>query len=327
MYKIIEACSILFNMILSITCVSLSCIYLTQFHSILDYLKEINVLNSQLFIYYPFFYVCCEIASFLLDLVRLFGTAQVAKLFHYENKQKRLIERKITRTDDFLISQAQNNKTMHIILNLKLRNKMRKKFKQLFTHLIWIEILINIYFMVFVIANKISAASYLKLSLLNEFTLDSTKLIQANSMFECCQISDSSNSTQLVCLNNQEELDCLHDNIDFYLNMIVTLFFSTSLFKLIVQVVFIVNLKVILIDDFIMKHMSREENLSKQYETFQAYLFTQSVQERIEYNAKEMANNLEKLKGQRTSSKRKKTTEKGDFFFIFISVILNILCS
>jgi hypothetical protein len=40
-----------------------------------------------------------------------------------------------------------------------------------------------------------------------------------------------------------------------------------------------------------------------------------------------MANNLEKLKGQRTSSKRKKTTEKGDFFFIFISVILNILCS
>lgn len=301
-YKLVEHSTIFFNISLSLACVTLSCVYLVKFYSILNYLKEIQVLASALFVYYPFFYLCCEIGSLLLDLIRLFGTFQVLKLFRYETKQNHLIERKITRTDDFLINQTQNNKTMHTILNLKLRNKMRKKFKQLFSHLIWIEILVNIYFLLFVILNKIVTATYLKTNLINK--LESDPIINYSSnitMFECCQQDEiDSNLTHLICYDDPEQIRCLKSNIDYYINLIISLFYSTAIFKLLIQLIFSVNLKVMLINDFINKNLNREEMLNKKYETCQVYLFTKSVQERIEHNARELAANLEKIKNEKS---------------------------
>lgn len=306
-YKLIETLAIFLNMILSLSCLSLSCFYLNKFNSILKYLKEISLLKSHLAVYYPFFYIFCEIGSFSLDLIRLFGTFQIMKLFRYETKQKYLIERKITRTDDFLINQAQNNKTMHVILNLKLRNKMRKKFKLLFPHLIWIEIMVNIYFVVFVILNKIVTASYLRWNLLVKFETESINYSNS-TLFDCCQLDEYSNETQIMCLNSSDQISCVQSNVDYYLNLIVAIFYSTGIFKLIVQIVFVANLKIMLINDFINKHLNREEILNKKYENCQIYLFTKSVQERIEQNAKELAANLEKFRNEKTSKAKKKDT-------------------
>jgi hypothetical protein len=314
-YKIIEGCCLFLNMILSLACVSLSVIYFSKFNSIFNFLNEKNQLALSFLVYYPYFYICFEVVSFVVDIGRFIGDIHIFKLFRYENKQKNLIERKIIRTDDFLINQSQNNKTMHIILNLKLRNKMRKKFKILIRYLIWIEIVVYSYFFFIVFLNKISTATYFKLSIMPkiECSIDSLS-IQNINLFDCCNmIQKTENLTLLMdCVNYDDWSDCVRTSIDYYLNLLIALFYSTSVFKFILQSIFIINLKFVLINNFVDKHSSKEENLNFRYEKCQVYLFSKSVQERIDHNAKELAANLEKFKNEKTTLKKKKDSIKGN---------------
>ena len=66
--------------------------------------------------------------------------------------------------------------TIKAIGNLRQRVNVKTELKKMFRSLIRLEVLINLYFCLFVIAPKILAASYLQINLISKFNSYKQKL-------------------------------------------------------------------------------------------------------------------------------------------------------
>lgn len=103
-----------------------------------------------------------------------------------------------------------------------------------------------------------------------------------------------------ACETSLENSQCVWDNVVFYLQHIVILFFLSASLKFFVQIWLAANLKLNLIDKLVQKRYVEEINLKRKYDKSRSASFGINVQARIEENEQLMARRLQMLDKKRS---------------------------
>lgn len=169
LYKIIELIGIILLITLSLATLILSILFFRKYQLVFRYLNQNNFLSFSLFAKVHWFYLASESVATFIDLIRVFVTIKIFRIFTQEKRDRKIIENRSKRTDDYLLIYSENSITIKTINNLKCRVDLKTSLKKILKLLMKIEFFINLYYCLFLILPKILVGSYIQINLMQHF--------------------------------------------------------------------------------------------------------------------------------------------------------------
>ncbi|CAF0823661.1 unnamed protein product [Brachionus calyciflorus] len=259
-YYKIETITYLFGIVCSILFLSICLIipYITNFIYLIKFIENWTLFQ------YPLIYLVIEFSSLLLDLIKLVSIKVILSIFRYETPLK-------AEEDDGSV-------LYETINNLNLRCLIREKFKIVEPLLFKLEILINSYYLLFIIIVKYSLAIYLSINLVHIVHLKENEQM---TLF-CNQ------TTKLY--DSYECLTYIQGSIKKFLIYFIIFLYVTSSLKLLTQTILVVNFKYFLSFCLIKKLYEEDSNFRNEYEECKNRIFLSDLNEKMEKSQEYFAN-------------------------------------
>lgn len=215
-----------------------------------DFYQLMQLILNPLF-QHPYLYLMVEILSIILDTARLLSTKYIWELLKLNIKSD-------IQDDGTAISDA--------IQKLKIRCNIRQKFKEIYSLLLYLNVFVFIYYILFVVVIKYSVAIYLN--------------IKYQSLIE---IGNSSHFCGKPGLNETSScFESVRNNVKMFLIYFLIFLYITASVKMLVQSFSILNFKNVLGFYLIEKYCEIDLNLWEEYDRNKGKLFMNDINERIE---------------------------------------------
>ena len=170
MYKAIEFLGILSSISLSVLSLVLSVLFFQNYRIAFGYIDEIGLMKYYISRKLPLVYAILESGGLAFDFIRAIVSINIFWLFANEQSNKKGTEQNMDKTILYFMDvPEETQKNFKLIENLKMRNDLKIQLKKMFNSMIRLEVVINLYHCIFVIAPKILTASYLQYNVVNEF--------------------------------------------------------------------------------------------------------------------------------------------------------------
>lgn len=287
-YTLIELLAYTFGFIVTLASLA-TCVWFYMYSDlptlveILIELKQEKLLEIEyILVYAPIIYLAIEIGAFVLDLFKQIVIFRVLGLVRL-SKQPDL-------DSDEEYSDDSINST---IGKLKLRCFIRNKLSSLLSCLSKLEIIINSYFLLFVIAAKFVLAGFLSFkinSLINCDLIENNFSFRNESKFSknfnCCNSLSYGNETEDFCAQN------FSDSTRFFYFILIILLYSTAIIKLFTQITLYFNFKYYLTYRLIKSFKKDDEDLLIEYNQCQTRLERKEIQNKLEQSRDYFADNF-----------------------------------
>lgn len=296
LYRTLEFFGILTCIFHSILSLLLSILFFKKYRLVFKYIKDVGLFKFYIPSEIPLIYIILESGGLVFDFIRGLVSFRIFRIFRNEKKSKQILEKRNANDDIYSRIYLENRITIKLINNLKLRVDLKTQLKKMFHSMIRLEVLVNMYHFIFVIAPKILTASYLQLNVVNEFKGNISQTMDIDNVygkqFDCCQTNETVCDTSLM--NSQ----CVQDNIGNYIQLLVVIFLLTAVSKFIIQIWLVANFKLNLFDTLVNKRYVEEINMKRLYDKTRSASFSVNVKARIEENDAIMAEQLELLENE-----------------------------
>lgn len=259
-YYKIEIITFIFGFLLSFFCLtSFSYVlYYTIFGTLLSFIPDRQIFQ------FPFLYLVIESTSLFLDLIKLVSIIEIAKIFNSKSQTNYKDDKSVL---------------YETIINLDLRCLIRDKLKAIQTFLYKLEIVINSYFLVFVIAVKYALAIYLSIQIGSILDIKNTTLYTVNTTLYCNESIDSND-----CLN------LIQTDLKTYFIIFILFLYITASLKFLTQTILFINFKYCLCFCIIKKLNDEELDLINEYQDCKDEIFKESLNIKIQESQEYYAN-------------------------------------
>ena len=331
-YKLIEFFLYLIGLMLTSTSLWMSIwlLFYPEYHRVNIHLELLDGILStgSIIPTLPTFYFLIELLSFTLDLAKGFVLLKVFLVFRTASNANVIVNNN---------ENTERSETHAVISNLRQRIVVRRKLKDMLPFLIGYETILNVLILTFVIFPKLFAVIYVDIKMekiLNtqQFTNETTNSILSfnfssyvsaknqlntvpnlNEKYECCKFENyDDQSTVNGCVSDNGNT-CLYTMGHYFLRMLVIMFFLTAIVKFVFQIIFIINLRYLLIHPLIKKRQILEKRLLKTFESYRKNKFEYKVQSIIEKNnlnlSKYVLNSPSLTSVSRASNAKSKTND------------------
>jgi hypothetical protein len=208
---------------------------------------------------------------------------------------------------DYLIVVDEENRRTQTLYKLSQRIRCRAELKHLFRHFIRIEVLINLYFLVFVIAPKILGGVYIELFLnpllnVKNFSNKTLLILDELNYNLTADLNQTIYNIQPSLVNAYEcdsDLDanseCFYSLAFYYLRTISIIWFATAVLKFLVQCVLLFNFFHLLVNRLTRKKRVEEERMHENYEKARQNILHTKIRAKIEETEQRLAENIEHI--------------------------------
>jgi hypothetical protein len=299
-------------------------LFFSEYRHINDYFDKLknalslNKYTSSMSLYY----FILELIATFLDVMKFFLLLKILLIFS-SNSKKQSTKRGLSRDEDggggggddtsqtagdYLIVVDEENRRTQTLNKLSQRIQCRVELKHLFKHFIRIEVLINLYFLLFVIAPKILGSVYIELflnPLLNTQNFNNKTLLTLNELNYnlTADLNQTIYNIQPSLVNSYEcdsDLDansseCFYSLAFYYLRSISIIWFATALLKFLVQCVLLFNFFHLLINRLTRKKRIEEERMHENYEKARQNILHTKIRAKIEETEQRLAENIEHI--------------------------------